>query len=301
MADQIELPFEQGIQSASGIWYKTLQPLGEGGNAAAFLAVATAGENKGIPFALKVFRRISKPEWRDNFLREIAFLKTCNHPAIMRVFDEGTYRAEHPFVVAEYLPKTLESVSRAGSATVVEKISFTLQLLSALAYLADPSRSVVHRDIKPSNIFIKGQSCVLGDFGLLKRVTPLGEEDRTSFRESVGPGMPFRYRTPDLVAYVKGERRLSAASDVYQLGLVVAELFTGKNPQRNADDYLGPVELEPLGPIRGGLAPQLKNLIEQMVEANPDTRLSASGLLSPWQGLLFDAAKRANTLEGRAF
>src|SRR5439155_22081524 len=159
-----------------------LQSLGAGGNAAAFLAVATGGENKGIPFALKVFRRLSKPEWRDNFLREIAFLKTCSHPAILRVFDEGIYLADHPFVVAEYLPKTLESVIRADSATVVEKVSFTLQLLSALAYLADPSRSVVHRDIKTSNVFIKGQSCVLGDFGLLKRVTPADEEDRLSVR-----------------------------------------------------------------------------------------------------------------------
>src|SRR5947209_7170693 len=169
MEDELDLSFAQGIQSASGVWYKILQLLGAGGNAAAFLAVATAGENKGIPFALKVFRRLSKPAWRDNFLREIAFLKTCSHPAILRVFDEGIFRREHPFVVAEYLPKTLESIIRADSATIVEKISFTLQLLSGLAYLADSSRTVVHRDIKPSNIFIKGHSCVLGDFGLLKR------------------------------------------------------------------------------------------------------------------------------------
>src|SRR5438876_1102565 len=102
MSDELDLVFNQAVQSTGGVWYRILQPLGTGGNATTFLVLAISGEHRGVPFALKVFRRISRPEWRQNFLQEIDFLKGCNHPAIMRVFDEGLHQTAHPFVVAEY-------------------------------------------------------------------------------------------------------------------------------------------------------------------------------------------------------
>jgi serine/threonine protein kinase len=271
--------------------------LGIGGNAATFLMVATSGQAKGVPFAMKVFRRLSKPERRDGFLHEIQFLKTCNHPSIMRVFDEGVLFDQYPFVVAEYLPSTLYSVIRANAASTVEKASFTLQLLSALEYLGQIPTPVIHRDIKPQNIFVKGHSCVLGDFGLMKQ----SSDDLSGFKESVGVGMPFRYRTPDLVNYLVDGQPPTCASDVFQLGLVVAELFTGKNPQRPADKFTDPVQLDPLAKIPGAMERGIANLINRMLDADPRQRDSAAKLLDPWQGVFLDAAKRAHALEGRVF
>jgi hypothetical protein len=70
---------------------------------------------------------------------------------------------------------------------------------------------------------------VLGDFGLMKLMDGQGEEDRDVFKESVGLGMPFFYRTPDLISYAKNEADISPKSDVFQLGLVLTELFTSRN------------------------------------------------------------------------
>jgi len=107
LQDEVALDFKQGIQADSGDWYNNLQWLGRGGNAVTWLMVAGSGPLKGTPFAVKVFRRISKPERRASFISEMQFLRDCNHPGIMRTYDEGVYRDDYPFVVAEYLPQTL--------------------------------------------------------------------------------------------------------------------------------------------------------------------------------------------------
>src|ERR1700758_1315148 len=92
--------------------YTCLQRLGVGGTAETYLMLAAAGPLRGQLFAVKIFRRLSKPDWRQNFLAEVKFLQRCDHPAVMRVFDEGLYLDEHPFVVVEYLPNTLSDVLR---------------------------------------------------------------------------------------------------------------------------------------------------------------------------------------------
>jgi hypothetical protein len=83
--DRFNLATFQSVRSDSGDWYKCIQRLGAGGNAVTFLVIATSGKYQGLPFALKVFRRISKPERRDSFLREIDFLQQCDPPSVMRV------------------------------------------------------------------------------------------------------------------------------------------------------------------------------------------------------------------------
>lgn len=305
MADSVRLDFREGVVSASSVIYQNLQLLGAGGNAATFLVLATSGPNSGVPFALKIFRRLSKPERRDAFLEEINFLQGCQHPCIMRIFDTGMFRSVHPFVVAEYLPQTLHDVIRAG-ASIVEKASYALQLLSAINYLASLNPPVIHRDIKPRNIFVKGHSCVLGDFGMIKRakVSDDGqseEVDREIVKESVGVGMPFLYRTPDLVAYLKDGTEITSKSDVFQLGLVLAELFTGKNPQRKARSFKDQVMLDPLVRFRGALYRPIADVIGKMLAMDPAARDPASTLVAVWQGIFMDAAKRSDELEGRVF
>ncbi len=301
MADSFHLSIGQGIQSETGVWYRNLQILGMGGNAVTFLAVATSGQHRGVPFAIKVFRRLSKPERRGSFLSEMQFLKDCNHPSILRIYDAGIYRQNHPFFVAEYLPNTLHKEIRGGKNSVVVRISYALQLLSALAYLEGlVPAAVIHRDIKPQNIFIKGMSCVLGDFGLMKYAYTDEADDQESFKESVGFGMPFAYRTPDQVAYLNNESALTPKSDVFQLGLVLAELFTGRNPERRAADFSAPVELDPLGAIPGSLSESITSVLSRMLVMDPNSREVASRFLAPWEGIFQSAVKQAHALEGRA-
>jgi serine/threonine protein kinase len=307
--DWVNLDFQQGIRADSGVWYNALQRLGSGGNAVTYLMMADGGPHQGLCFAVKVFRRVSRPERRGSFLSELKFLRSCDHCGIMRVHDEGVYREDHPFLVAEYLPRTLMDVIRGGASTLVEKLSYVLQLLSTLGYLDQLETPVIHRDIKPQNIFVKGRSCVLGDFGLMKRVTR--DEDlearQAAIRESVGPGMPFFYRTPDLVAYARGESDLSTSSDVFQVGLVAVQLFSGRNPEVPAenDDFLSEVQLQPAqswaSQIPVGFRGSIVNLLESMLDVDAQRRPVATDLLRPWRGLFFAVAEQQQALEGRVF
>lgn len=303
MTDYIKFDVGQGIQAASGEWYRCVQHLGTGGNAVTFLVLCTSGSHEGVLFALKVFRKLSQPERRERFLAEVDFLQGCDHPAVMRIFDRGNFqdkKQEFPFVVAEYLPTRLFDVIRSNSANTTQKISFSLQLLSALAYLENLDPQVVHRDIKPQNVFVKGGACVLGDFGLMKLLDGDLAEDREIFKESVGQGMPFFYRTPDLIGYARQECDLSVKSDVFQLGLVLCELFTGRNPACRPQDHLEPLEMEALGNIPGGLSGGIAGLLNRMIIMDPQERPAASELLDGWQGLFSNAVDRAHDLDGRA-
>ncbi len=302
MPDYIRFETDQSIRSDSGTWYKCVQHLGTGGNAVTYLVLATSGLNEGVLFALKVFRKLSLSERRDRFLSEIKFLESCDHPALMRVYDSGVFTeagSEFPFVIAEYLPLRLLDVIRANTATIATKVSYALQLLSALTYLAALTPQVVHRDIKPQNIFVKGGSCVLGDFGLMKLLDGNVEQDREIFKESIGPGMPFFYRTPDLIAYARNDADITPKSDVFQLGLVLAELFTGRNPAVRPEEHLDPLELESIGAIPGGLGGSIASLLRRMLKMDTVERPEASVLLDPWQGLFGNIMEKAHDLEGK--
>lgn len=260
--------------------------------------MATSGRFAGIPFALKLFTRIDNEASARAFHRETEFLKSCDHPAIMRVFDDGIYIKKHPFMVVEYLPTTLRHAMQRGL-TTAEKISFVLQLLSALQVLATRQPSVAHCDIKPENIFVKGRSCVLGDFGLLRAC------DGTVPSAIVNdPPMPRTHRTPDLAAFWKCERPMNVSTDVFQLGLVAAEMFTGANPLAPvmyAEDKLGPLSIEPLNAIPGTYGGQISNVVEDMLNVDPSRRPAAVQLIDRWRTPFSNAAKLAHALEGRVF
>lgn len=306
--DSIYFDVGQSIQATSGIWYRCVQWLGTGGNAVTYLVSANAGPHRGVLFALKVFRKLSDANRRTAFLKEVDFLKKCDHPCVMRVFDTGLFTThpggetlEFPFVIAEYLPTTLADVIRARSATIPERVSYVLQLLSALTYLGKLTPAVVHRDIKPQNIFVKGHSCVLGDFGLMKLLDAEIELGKAIFKDSGGAGMPFYYRTPDLVAYAKNESPLTTRTDVFQLGIVLCELLTGKNPCKPSADMLAPVVLDPVSHVPGSLGAGIAGLLKRMLIMDPQLRPEAEQLMDGWSGVFKDAVQQAHNLEGKVF
>jgi len=229
---------------------------------------------------------------------------------VMRVFDDGSFRftqggrpGEYPFLVAEYLPETLQAVILANRVSMLERAAFAAQLTSALVFLSGRSPAVIHRDIKPSNIYVKGPTCVLGDFGLLKRVNELDDGDREILKESGGPGMPHDYRTPDLVAYARNESIVTPKSDVFQLGLVLAELFTGHNHCRpaQAEDRLSPVEVDPIRAIpweHGGL---VASILKRMLTPDPLDRPDPVELQDNWNTVFEVGAEEARSETGRVF
>ena len=94
--------------------------------------------------------------------------------------------------------------------------------------------------------------------------------------------MPLRYRTPDLIAYQRGEAQLTTKSDVFQLGLVLAELFTGKNPAKAPKDEGDELVLDRVGYVPGEHGGLIWTLITEMLERDWDKRPDAGTAFDKW-------------------
>jgi serine/threonine-protein kinase len=295
----MDVGFGEYLVSWRDITYQKIGNLGAGGSSNTHLMTATMGVYQGIPFAVKVFRALEKEEWRLNFMREVHFLRSCDHPAIMRVFDEGIYKDNIPFVVMEYLTETLSRALRKKKLADTEKLSLIIQLISALKYLARLDPPVVHRDIKPSNIFLKSDACILGDFGLLLPFDVSTPANARRKGKSNAPEMARNYRTPELVEYSRGGGRPPPKSDLFQLGLVAAEVFTGKNPLLH-DSPRSPIRLEDVADVDGPLGAPIRALIQKMLIPDTDQRPSASDVIGEWQELYLEALRRQDAAQQAA-
>ena len=275
------------------VTYEKMDNAGQGGIGKVSVVLATSGIRKGVLFAVKVFSPDSpaKEEWKQAFMREVHVLRDCDHPAIVKVFDEGVLEDGRPFFVMEYLPVTLWTAMQAGKLNESDKLGIVMQLLSALHYLSRRDPYVVHRDIKPKNIFLKAATCVLGDFGLIFQDVEHAQQGGSD--RSIA-AMAQMYRTPELVAFQNGGPKPPLASDVFQLGLVAAELFTGRNPLRHGGPAT-PVELDPLGDVPGSLGQSIKSRLEEMLVMDAASRLPAVRLLPRWLDL-YRTSIRAKTL-----
>ncbi|MDE0855554.1 MAG: hypothetical protein OSA97_14145, partial [Nevskia sp.] len=107
---------------------------------------------------------------------------------------------------------------------------------------------------------------------------PPGEEVDV-FDGTQWPGMPWRYRTPELVLRaLDGATRITTASDIYQFGTVFYELLTGFNPQRQPEKVTNAIELD-LRDIRGEQGGELGAFIRDMLADAPGNRPSAYSCL----------------------
>lgn len=277
---QFSLGIGQPVRAYSGDWYRVVKRLGDGMSATGYLVLKTEGRDRGTFFALKLLRESLDETRLDAFQREIETLESLTHAAIMRIDDNGAYTAlglRYPFYICRYYHETLQHRLQNGL-DMAQRFAFTSQLLSALAYLE--GRSIIHCDIKPANIFVSGFDCVLADFGFA-RLT------RDSAGRPLGPSL-HHYRTPDIALSYRDGGRLTPKSDVFQLGLVVVELFTGVNPCRTAESGQDDVVLDPIPPLDIPLGDRISSLISKMLEFDPYRRFTASFLINIWQGIYFE-------------
>jgi len=90
--DSFFLGHLQSIQGNSA-WYLNQRFIGKGGNGTTFFVTCTSGVNYGVQFALKVFHKISDEKRRARFLDEVRHYKNLSHPSIIKIYDEGTFKA----------------------------------------------------------------------------------------------------------------------------------------------------------------------------------------------------------------
>ena len=263
--------------------------LGEGGMGQVFLGYDEVLKRK---VALKVIRSVRRLDGtaRKRFLREAQILSQLDHPNICRVH-ELVRGDEQDIIVLELVDGvTLREAWQRGL-TVHQKLDLAIHLADVL--VAAHSMSVVHRDLKPENIMVTtgGQLKVL-DFGLARSAAedePIEVASGVAVGElSECPATPTDALTVTELGMVVGTPRymspeqaqgkaVTAASDMYSLGLVLQELFTEK-PPRNADaPFEQLVRMAQWGESTevDGVDPRIAKLIEQLKALFPKDRPSA--------------------------
>jgi hypothetical protein len=172
----------------------------------------------GQPVALKFLpaRLASERAWIERFYAEVRHARGVSHPNVCRVYDVGEIEGRH-FLSMEYVDgEDLASLlRRIGRLPPDKAVEIARELCAGLAAAHD--KGVLHRDLKPGNVMIDGRGrAKITDFGLAVGV----DDDKGDAEVSGTPA----YMAPEQLA----GKGASVQSDLYALGLVLYELFTGR-------------------------------------------------------------------------
>jgi serine/threonine protein kinase len=235
---------------------------------------------------------------RKRFLREAQSMARLNHPNIVGVYDAAQNDGVSYIVMELVQGRTLAMISPA-ELTVHTALRYILELLEALAFAHE--NNVVHRDVKPANIMVMpGGAIKVMDFGLSRRTSEMSSV--TNAGEIVGT-----------IAYLSPERFLGkiadARSDLYSVGVVMYEVFTGTVPFKNDSDDLVAVIFahvnEPPAPLRSinpAVPAPIERIVLRLLEKDPERRYpSARDVIVDIRALLgLDAPPASHAAQPRS-
>ena len=249
--------------------YEVRSPLGRGGMGEVYRAYDRVLEEE---VALKVLRAedVGAEDWARRFRSEIRLARKVTHANVCRIHDygeEGSLRwLSMELVLGENLKQAL---SRRGALPPAEAYDVAIQAAEGLT--AIHAAGIVHRDLKTLNLMVDGAGKVrVMDFGIAK---PAAEGATDGGVTGYILGSP-EYMSPE---QARG-RAVDLRSDLYSLGIVIYELFTGAVPFR-ADTpvttLLLHLETEP--PLdHPGLPPALRPVLARCLAKDPAARFRSA-------------------------
>ena len=169
-----------------------------------------------------------KDDGREALLHEARAVAALSHPGIASIFDiiEDGDRA---YIVMEYVEgDTLAARLRDGPLRANEATEIGVQICDALS--AAHARHIIHRDLKPGNIMIgPGNRAKILDFGLARQdLTAAASASTATAASAIGGNLA------GTVGYIAPEQMLGKPidqrCDIYSLGAVLFEMFTGRRP-----------------------------------------------------------------------
>ena len=233
LRDPIEASASQLSEAAVDPWlgreigaYRIVERIAAGGMGAVFLA-----ERADAQFEQRVAIKIMTAQLLaddaiERFKTERQLLASLQHPYIAQLLDGGTTEEGLPYLVMEYVD---------GSPIDVHCDSAGLSIPERLALFGKTAQAVdfahrsliVHRDIKPSNILVtKDGTPKLLDFGIAKLLEPTSLQASGQQTQVGRRVLTLEYASPEQVR----AERVTTATDVYSLGVLLYQLLTGRSP-----------------------------------------------------------------------
>jgi Tol biopolymer transport system component/predicted Ser/Thr protein kinase len=265
--------------------YRVIGKLGQGGMGVVYAAEDT---RLGREVALKFLPENARDEQaRERLQREARAASVLNHPNICTVYDVGEHEGEY-FIAMELLRgQTLQQRLGQGPLPVELALALAIQLSEALQ--AAHTKGILHRDLKPSNIFLTehGQAKLL-DFGLarsLRTAALAGASERTA---SMDPNLTSPGTALGTVAYMSPEQargeELDARSDLFSLGAVLYEVFTGQGPFAGTStalifDAILNRDPAPVSRSNPKVSPELERILDKLLEKDRELRYQSAAEL----------------------
>jgi len=244
--------------------YRVVALLGRGGMGEVYRADdLTLGQAVALKFLPE--EAAQDPALIERFKAEVRIARKVSHPNVCRVYDVGEVDGQTYFTMEYVDGEDLGSLlRRIGRLPNDKALDIARQLCAGLA--AAHAKGVLHRDLKPANIMLDGRGqAVITDFGL----AALADQAKGA---EVRSGTPA-YMAPEQLA----GREVTEKSDIYALGLVLYELFTGKRAF-SADNLADLVRSRAAGDISRpssfvkDLDPLVERVILRCLEPEPSNR-----------------------------
>ncbi|HEX6049708.1 MAG TPA: protein kinase [Gemmatimonadaceae bacterium] len=270
--------------------YRIERVLGEGGMGTVYLAHRDDGEFE-QRVALKLVRRGLHLDSRivQRFRDERRILAALEHPGIARLLDGGLTSEGLPYFAMEYVAGLpIDRYCETHGLALEGRLRLFGRVCDAVAHAH--GKQVVHRDIKPSNILVtnSGEPRLL-DFGIAKLIIPDGDSGaRPALTRRSERLLTPEYASPE---QIRGEA-VTAATDVYGLGVLLYELLTGHRPFRRAersahaleravleDDPTRPSDVATRDVVRRRLKGDLDTIILTAMAKEPERRYRSAAEL----------------------
>ena len=203
--------------------YEILELLGRGGMGTVYRA---RDRVLGDKVALKVLRSdlSRRPEMIRRFGTEMGLARTVRHPNVCRIYAAGEEQGRLYLSMELLEGSDLRTVLRASRQGLPPEQAFELALQVASGLAALHEAGIVHRDVKPANVMLDKKGIAhLMDFDIAKHHLAEGADAATTTGQVLGTP---EYMSPE---YARGDR-VDVRGDVYSLGVLVFEMFTGEVP-----------------------------------------------------------------------